>query len=45
MEALLAGFLPDEIPTADEQQALGAFWNRQGPLPSLSRRRKKVRRR
>jgi hypothetical protein len=43
--AILAGFLPDEIPTADEQQALVAFWNRQGHSPSLSRKRKKARRR
>ena len=42
---ILATFLPNEIPTADEQRALVAFWNREGPAPSLSQRRKKKRRR
>jgi hypothetical protein len=42
---ILATFLPHEIPTADEQRALVAFWNREGPAPSLSRRRKNKRRR
>ena len=41
---VLATFLPQEIPTADEQRALVAFWNRQGPAPSLSPRRKTRRR-
>jgi hypothetical protein len=42
---ILATFLPHEIPTADEQRALGAFWNREGPAPSLPRRHKQKRRR
>ena len=36
---ILATFLPHEIPTADEQRALVAFWNREGPPPSLPRRK------
>jgi hypothetical protein len=42
---VLATFLPHEIPTADEQRALVAFWNREAPAPSLSKRRKSRRRR
>jgi hypothetical protein len=42
---ILAGFLPHEIPTADEQRVLVAFWNRQGPAPGPPRRRKTTRRR
>ena len=42
---VLATFLPHEIPTADEQRALVAFWNREGPAPSLVPRRKARRRR
>jgi hypothetical protein len=42
---VLATFLPEEIPTADEQRALVAFWNREGPAPSLVQRRKTRRRR
>lgn len=42
---VLATFLPHEFPTADEQRALVAFWNREGPAPSLSPRRKSARRR
>jgi hypothetical protein len=44
---ILASFLPEEIPTADEQRALVAFWTRQGPNPTTSRtpRRKRARRR
>jgi hypothetical protein len=37
---ILATFLPHEIPTAEEQRALVGFWNREGPAPSLSPRRK-----
>jgi hypothetical protein len=37
---ILATFLPHEIPTADEQRALVAFWNGEGSAPSLSQRRK-----
>jgi len=42
---VIATFLPKEIPTADEQRALVAFWNREGPAPSLAPRRKTRRRR
>jgi hypothetical protein len=36
---ILATFLPHEIPTAEEQRALVAFWNREAPAPSLARRK------
>lgn len=36
---ILATFLPHEIPTAAEQRALAAFWNREGPAPSFARRK------
>ncbi len=42
---VLATFLPAEIPTADEQRALVAFWNREGPAPSPVPQRKTRRRR
>jgi len=42
---VLATFLPHEIPTADEQRALVAFWTREAPAPSLSRRPRTNRRR
>jgi hypothetical protein len=41
---MLATFLPNEIPTADEQRALVAFWNREGPAPSPSPQRRGKRR-
>ncbi len=41
---VLATFLPHEIATADEQRELVAFWNREGPAPSLVARRKSPRR-
>ena len=31
---ILASFLPQEIPPAEEQRALVAFWNGQGPAPA-----------
>ncbi len=40
---VLAGFLPHEIPTTEEQRALVLFWNRQGPSPAFSRTRKRRR--
>ena len=42
---VLATFLPHEIPTADEQRELVAFWNRESPAPSHPQRRKSTRRR
>ena len=42
---VLAGFLPHEVPTAEEQRALVAFWNRQGPAPALPRTRRSRRQR
>ena len=33
---VLAGFLPHEIPTAEQQRALVAFWNRQEPAPAAA---------
>jgi hypothetical protein len=42
---VLASFLPHEIPTADEQRTLLAFWNREAPAPARPRRRQSSQRR